>query len=66
MSIDRTEILTLNQKLWDQIATQFVAGTALPKYGSFIPTEEDLKLLEGIKQWFGHFYSATFPTSLSL
>ena len=48
MSINRTEALEYNQKLWDKIAPQFIAGTSLPKYGIFIPTEEDLKLIEDL------------------
>ncbi|MFC1532759.1 class I SAM-dependent methyltransferase [Thermodesulfobacteriota bacterium] len=49
MSIERSEALELNHKLWNQIAPQFIAGTALPKYGAFFPTEDDLALIEDLE-----------------
>jgi SAM-dependent methyltransferase len=49
MSISRTEILTINQKGWNIVASQFYGGTALPQYGPLSVTEQDLQLIDNLK-----------------
>jgi SAM-dependent methyltransferase len=47
--LGRAEILTINQKGWDQVAPKFYGGTALPKYGPLAVTEDDIGLIENLK-----------------
>lgn len=48
--LKRTEILSINQKGWNEVAPQFYAGTALPIYGPLAATEEDLNLIPDLAQ----------------
>jgi SAM-dependent methyltransferase len=41
----REEILSINQKGWDKVASMFQGGTALPKYGPLAATENELNLI---------------------
>ncbi len=41
----REEILTINQKGWNNVAPLFYGGTALPKYGPLAETEDELNLI---------------------
>jgi SAM-dependent methyltransferase len=43
--LKREEILTINQKGWNQVAPKFHGGTALPKYGPLAETENELNLI---------------------
>ena len=43
--LKREEILSINQKGWNEVAPLFYGGTALPKYGPLAATEEELNLL---------------------
>jgi len=43
--LKRAEILSINQKGWNEVAPLFYGGTALPKYGPLASTEEDLHLI---------------------
>jgi ubiquinone/menaquinone biosynthesis C-methylase UbiE len=47
-----TKTLELNKKSWDEAAPRFFGRTALPEYGPFSPTEDELNLfgkVEGLK-----------------
>lgn len=43
--LDRKNILSINQKGWNEVAPLFYGGTALPKYGPLASTEEELDLI---------------------
>jgi SAM-dependent methyltransferase len=43
--IGREEILSINQKGWNKVASLFYGGTALPKYGPLAATEDELHLI---------------------
>ena len=43
--LNREEILTINQKGWNEVAPKFYGGTALPKYGPLTATEDELHLI---------------------
>jgi ubiquinone/menaquinone biosynthesis C-methylase UbiE len=43
--LGREEILSINQKGWNKVATLFYGGTALPLYGPLAETEDDLNLI---------------------
>jgi SAM-dependent methyltransferase len=43
--LNREEILAINQKGWDKVAPMFHGGTALPKYGPLVATENELNLI---------------------
>jgi SAM-dependent methyltransferase len=43
--LEREEILSINQKGWNEVAPLFYGGTALPKYGPLASTEEELHLI---------------------
>jgi cyclopropane fatty-acyl-phospholipid synthase-like methyltransferase len=47
--IERKDILSINQKGWNEVAPQFYGGTALPKYGPLSATEQELQLIENLK-----------------
>jgi ubiquinone/menaquinone biosynthesis C-methylase UbiE len=44
-TLNRDEILTINQKGWNKVAPKFHGGTALPKYGPLTATENELNLI---------------------
>ena len=44
-TLNREEILTINQKGWNKVAPIFYGGTALPKYGPLAATEDELNLI---------------------
>ncbi len=46
--LQREEILSINQKGWNQVASIFHGGTALPKYGPLTATEEELNLIQDL------------------
>jgi ubiquinone/menaquinone biosynthesis C-methylase UbiE len=48
-SIERTEILRINRQAWNQVAPQYYGGTALPEYGPLADTEDDLHLIENLR-----------------
>jgi len=41
----REDILSINQKGWNKVASFFYGGTALPKYGPLASTEDELNLI---------------------
>lgn len=41
----RDDILSINQKGWDKVASLFYGGTALPQYGPLAATEDELSLI---------------------
>jgi len=43
--LKREEIISINQKGWNQVAPLFHGGTALPKYGPLAATEDELHLI---------------------
>jgi SAM-dependent methyltransferase len=43
--LGREDILSINQKGWNKVASFFYGGTALPKYGPLASTEDELDLL---------------------
>ncbi|PKH09735.1 bifunctional 2-polyprenyl-6-hydroxyphenol methylase/3-demethylubiquinol 3-O-methyltransferase UbiG [Planomicrobium sp. MB-3u-38] len=45
----KTEILTQNQRSWNTVAGHFNGIDALPSYGPFTQTEEELQLFEAIQ-----------------
>ena len=49
MSISRNDIVTINRKGWNDVASQFYGGTALPKYGPLSVTEPELQLIDNLK-----------------
>ncbi len=49
MSIERKDLLAINQIGWNVVAPQFYGGTALPKYGPLSITEQELQLIENLK-----------------
>ena len=49
MSIERADVLAINRRGWNQVASLFYGGTALPKYGPLAETEDDLHLIEDFK-----------------
>lgn len=47
-----SETLAINKKSWDEAAPRFFGRTALPEYGPFTPTEDELNLfgeVDGLK-----------------
>ncbi|WP_051237242.1 class I SAM-dependent methyltransferase [Paenibacillus pinihumi] len=44
------ELLSSNKKSWDQVAPKFFGRTALPMYGPFAPTEDDLNLFGDVSR----------------
>jgi SAM-dependent methyltransferase len=46
--LKREDILTINHKGWNQIASLFYGGTALPKYGPLVATEDELHLIPNL------------------
>lgn len=46
--LKREEILSINQKGWNQVAPMFYGGTALPKYGPLAATEDQLNLIPNL------------------
>ena len=44
-TLKREEILTINQKGWNEVAPIFYGGTALPKYGPLAATEDELNVI---------------------
>jgi SAM-dependent methyltransferase len=48
--LKREEILSINQKGWNEVAPHFYGGTALPKYGPLAPTEEELNLIPDLSE----------------
>ena len=44
-TLKREEILSINQKGWNKIASLFYGGTALPIYGPLAETEDELQLI---------------------
>lgn len=38
------DTLKVNKKSWDEVAPRFYGRTALPEYGPFAPTEDELSL----------------------
>lgn len=40
----RIDTLEINKKSWDEVAPRFFGRTALPEYGPFAPTEDELSL----------------------
>ena len=49
-TLKREEILTINQKGWNQVAHFFYGGTALPKYGPLATTEDELHLIPDLRE----------------
>jgi len=49
-TLKREEILTINQKGWNQVAPLFYGGTALPKYGPLAATEDELHLIPDLHE----------------
>lgn len=47
-SMERAEILSINQCGWNQVAPLFFGGTALPKYGPLAFTEDQLHLINDL------------------
>jgi SAM-dependent methyltransferase len=47
-SLNRENILSINQKGWNEVASMFYGGTALPQYGPLAATEDDLNLIQDI------------------
>jgi hypothetical protein len=45
LSIERKDLLAINQIGWNVVAPQFYGGTALPNYGPLSITEQELQLL---------------------
>lgn len=45
----KTEILTQNQKSWNTVAGHFNGIDALPSFGPFTQTDEELHLFEAIQ-----------------
>lgn len=43
--LNREEILTINQKGWNEVVPMFYGGTALPKYGPLVATEDEIVYL---------------------
>jgi SAM-dependent methyltransferase len=48
--LQRAEILSINQKGWNEVAPLFYGGTALPKYGPLAATEEELNLIPDLTE----------------
>jgi len=48
MPISRNDIVTINQKGWNSVASQFY-GTVLPKYGPLAATELELQLIDNLR-----------------
>lgn len=44
-TLNREEIVAVNQKGWNKVAPIFYGGTALPKYGPLAQTEDELNLI---------------------
>src|SRR5215468_1381985 len=47
-TLNRDDIVHINQKGWNQVAPKFYGGTALPKYGPLTPTEDELHLIPNL------------------
>ena len=48
LELKREEILSINQKGWNKVAPLFYGGTALPKYGPLVATENELNLIQDL------------------
>jgi SAM-dependent methyltransferase len=48
--LKREDILSINQKGWNKVASLFHGGTALPKYGPLAATEDDLNLIPDLNR----------------
>ncbi|NOT05011.1 MAG: class I SAM-dependent methyltransferase [Anaerolineales bacterium] len=46
--LKREEILSINQKGWNEVASIFYGETALPKYGPLASTENELNLIQNL------------------
>src|SRR5215210_5224647 len=46
--IEAARALAINRAGWDRVARSFHGGTALPEYGPLAPTEDTLRLLDGL------------------
>ena len=44
-TLEREEILSINQNGWNNVARLFYGGTALPRYGPLAATEDELNLI---------------------
>lgn len=42
------DTLRINKKSWDEVAPRFYGRTALPEYGPFAPTEDELNLFGNV------------------
>ena len=47
--LQREDILSINQKGWNEVAPIFYGGTALPKYGPLAGTEDELNLIPELR-----------------
>jgi SAM-dependent methyltransferase len=47
-TLNRDEIVAVNQKGWNKVAPLFYGGTALPKYGPLAQTEDELNLIPNL------------------
>ena len=48
--LKREDIISINQKGWNQVASFFYGGTALPKYGPLTATEDELRLIPDLAE----------------
>jgi SAM-dependent methyltransferase len=46
--LKREEILSINQKGWNEVAPMFYGGSSLPKYGPLAATEDELHLIQNL------------------
>ena len=49
-TLNREEILSINQKGWNKVAPFFYGGTALPNYGPLAATENELNLIPDLRE----------------
>ena len=47
--LQRVDILFINQKGWNKVASLFYGGTALPRYGPLAETEDELNLIPDLR-----------------
>ena len=47
--LQREDILSINQKGWNKVASLFYGGTALPRYGPLAETEDELNLIPDLR-----------------
>src|SRR4026209_907021 len=48
--LKRADIISINQKGWNQVASFFYSGTALPKSGPLTATEDELRLIPDLAE----------------